>query len=225
MPAFVLKRGPVSDRALGALMSDPRVEVIVAKDTRTNWAAAAQRAALVLVISNEDPLSTLLYAITAGITIPLVIAMPRRFANRKRDVIGAGAAACVTMPIAKADVSRMVKLFTKPATGLQVDGKLHLVLDPIGRVLRMHAKSVQLSQREFAVLHCLIGRSGRPVSATDVLATVWGDQPGRVQSREILDVYIFNLRKKLKRLGLPNAIRTVRSYGYVLEAPDATVEL
>ena len=38
-----------------------------------------------------------------------------------------------------------------------------------------------------------------------------GDRP-----RQILDVYVFQLRKKLERLGLRGAISTVRGFGYAL---------
>ena len=216
LPVFVLQRATTSDRALGFLMGDARVELMVSTDRKTNWVAAAQRASVLLVTTNADPLSALLYALTAGVTIPVVIAAPKRLAARRRDVLAAGATLFVRTPVSRADVGRMVKLVGPRSTDLRTDGTMHLVLDPIGRVVRLHAKAVRLSQREFAVLHCLTGRNGRPVSATDVLAYVWGDNPGKIQTREILDVYIFNLRKKLKRLGLPNAIRTVRSYGYAL---------
>ena len=221
LPVFVLQRDATTERALGALGDDPRVEFVASTDRKKNWVAGAQRASVVVVTTSSDPLSALLYALTAGITIPVVIAAPKRFAKDRKHVLEAGATAFMATPVSKTDVSRMIKLVAPQATDLQADGSSHLVLDPIGQVVRLHSKSVQLSQREFGVLHCLASRSGRPVSATDVLAHVWGSNPGRVQSREILDVYIFNLRKKLKKLGLPNAIRTVRSYGYALE-PAAT---
>lgn len=217
LPVFVLQRGPTNVRTLGALAHDPRVEFVASTDKKKNWVAGAQRASVVVVTTNSDPLSALLYALTAGITIPIVIAAPKRFARDRRDVLEAGATAFVATPVSRADVTRVIRLVAPQSTDLRADSTNHLVLDPIGRVARLYSKSVQLSQREFAVLHCLTGRGGRPVSATDVLASVWGDNPGKVQSREILDVYIFTLRKKLKRLGLPNAIRTVRSYGYALE--------
>jgi len=220
LPVFVLQRGPTNVQTLGALADDPRVEFVASTDKKTNWVAGAQRASVVVVTTDSDPLSALLYTLTAGITIPIVIAAPKRFAKDRRDVLDAGATAYMATPVSRIDVTRMIKLVAPQTTDLQADGAMHLVLDPIGRVVRLRSKSVRLSQREFAVLHCLTGKGGRPVSATDVLAYVWGDNPGKVQSREILDVYIFTLRKKLKKLGLRNPIRTVRSYGYAL-APDA----
>lgn len=218
LPLFVLQRGQASERALGALRTDRRVQLIVGTDRKTTWVSASQRAAAVLVATSTDPIAALLYAVSAGVTGPVVIAAPRRFASLRKDILGAGAVAFVTTPISATDVSRLVKSLGGKSGGLQVDDASHLVLDAISRTVRLGAKSVRLSQREFAVLHCLSGRGGKPVSAIDVLSYVWGDGTGRRQTREILDVYIFNLRKKLRRLGLANAIRTVRSYGYALGA-------
>jgi DNA-binding response OmpR family regulator len=216
LAVFVLKRGLSGDRALGALLDDPRIEIIEADDRSTNWVSGAQRAAAILVATGSDPIAALLYVLTAGVTAPILVAAPRRLMNAKRDVMSAGAAAVVATPVTRADVTRMVKLLTAQTGGLSVDGELHLVLDPIGRVVRLHDKSVKLSQREFAVLHCLTGRNGRPVSAYDLLAYVWGERSERKKTREILDVYIHSVRRKLKRLGLSDAIKTVRGYGYAL---------
>lgn len=216
LPLLVLRRGETTERALGALRTDRRVQLVIASDRRMNWVPGAQRAAAVLVVTKDDPIAALLYVLTAGVTGPIVVAAPRRFAAIRRDVVEAGALALIVTPVSSADVTRLVQRLGPTAAGLQVDDASHLVLDPIGRVVRLHEKSVRLSQREFAVLHCLSGRGGRPVSATDILSYVWGDGTGKRQTREILDVYIFNLRKKLRRLGLAHPIRTVRSYGYAL---------
>jgi DNA-binding response OmpR family regulator len=216
LAVFVLKRSLSGDRALGALRDDPRIELIEADDRKTNWISGAQRAAAVVVATGADPLSALLFVITAGVSAPILVAAPRRLLGAKHDVIEAGAAAVLATPVTKADVTRIVKLLTAQTGGLSVDAALHIVLDPIGRVVRLHDKSVRLSQREFAVLHCLSSRRGRPVSAYDVMAYVWGERSERKKTREILDVYIHNVRRKLKRLGLGHAIKTVRGYGYTL---------
>jgi DNA-binding response OmpR family regulator len=221
LPVFVLKRGLSGDRALGALRDDPRVELIEADERKTNWVSGAQRAAAILVATGSDPIGALLFVLTAGVNVPILVAAPRRMMSAKRDVIEAGAMACLATPITRADVTRVVKLLTTKSGGISVDGALHLVLDPISRVVRLHDKSVKLSQREFAVLHCLTTRRGRPVSAYDVLAYVWGERNERKKTREILDVYIHSVRRKLKTLGLANAIQTVRGYGYALASGPA----
>lgn len=221
IPVLALLRAPASERALGALREDPRVEVILADDRRTTWVSCAQRAAAVVVVTNADPLSAFLYVVTAGVTRPVVVAAPRRFAPDRRIVLRAGAVACCATPLTRTDVGRLVRLAGPSTGGMRADGALHLVLDPIGRLVRLQARSVRLSQREFAILHFLSTRHGRPVSANDILRYVWGDARGRQKTREILEVYIFALRRKLRRLGLRNAIHTVRGYGYALAPAPA----
>jgi DNA-binding response OmpR family regulator len=82
--------------------------------------------------------------------------------------------------------------------------------------VRYHDKSIHLTQREFAVLHCLSSHNGRPVCAEDLLTFVWGEANPQDRSRQILEVYIHQLRQKLERLGLKGAVSTVRGFGYVL---------
>ena len=189
LAVFVLKRSLTGDRALGAMRDDPRVELIEVDERKTNWISGAQRAAAILVVTGSDPMGALLFAVTGGVSAPILVAAPRRMMGDKKDVMDAGASACLATPLTRADVTRLVKLLTKQTSGLSVDAELHLVLDPIGRVVRLHEKSVKLSQREFAVLHCLTSRRGRPVSAYDVMAYVWGERSERKKTREILDVF------------------------------------
>ena len=221
LAVFVLKRSLTGERALGAFRTDRRIALVDADDRKTNWISGAQRAAAVLVVTGADPMGALLFVITAGVTAPIIVAAPRRTMGARRDVLAAGASACLATPLTRADATRVVKLLTSQTSGLAVDAALHLVLDPISRVVRAQQKSIRLSQREFAVLHCLTTRRGRPVSAYDLMAYVWGERSERKKTREILDVYIHSVRRKLKRIGLGSAIQTVRGYGYVLAAGPA----
>jgi DNA-binding response OmpR family regulator len=66
------------------------------------------------------------------------------------------------------------------------------------------------------VLHTLSSHHGRPVSAEDLLTAVWGEAPSPDRTRQILDVYIFQLRRKLGQIGLKGAVSTVRAFGYAL---------
>lgn len=216
VPLLLLRRGPVPMRGLAALHADQRVELFVAEELTPDWISFAKRVAGTLVATEDDPLSALGYAVTAGMTGPLIVAMAKRYKADCHDLIAAGAIACVTMPIAKTDVDRMIPLLMKHAGPARMDGTLRLLLDPIGRVVRYRERSVRLSQREFAVLHCLSSHHGRPVSAEELLTYVWADAKSGERSRQILDVYIFQLRKKLERLGLRGAISTVRAFGYAL---------
>jgi DNA-binding response OmpR family regulator len=203
-------------RNLAALHADQRLELFVADELTPEWISFAQRVAGTVVATEDEPLSALGYAVTAGMTGPLVIAMVRRYRPDCQDLIAAGAIACVTMPVAKSDLDRMIPILMKHAGPARMDGTLRLLLDPIGRVVWYRNRSVRLSQREFALLHCLSSHSGRPVSAEELLTYVWGDAKFADRSRQILDVYVCQLRRKLEPLGLKGAVSTVRAFGYAL---------
>jgi DNA-binding response OmpR family regulator len=216
VPALLLRRGPVSMRLLTALHEDPRFELFVTNELTPEWRSLAQRVAGILVATEGDPVHALAYVVTAGIAGPIVMLTTRGHKRDCEDLLAAGATACVVMPATTRELGRVLPLLHNHASSSRIESTLRLFLDPIGRVVRHHDKHVQLSQREFAVLHCLSSHGGRPVSAEYVLTSVWGDASSVDHSRQILDVYIFQLRKKLERIGLKGAISTVRGFGYAL---------
>jgi DNA-binding response OmpR family regulator len=97
----------------------------------------------------------------------------------------------------------------KPHT-LQVG---QLVLDPARRQARAGDSVIELSDREFKLLHQLAANAGEVLSRERLLAEVWGYHfdPGS----NVVDVCIRRLRKKL---GAHIPIRTVRHAGYCLDA-------
>jgi DNA-binding response OmpR family regulator len=202
-------------RPLSALQRDPRVALFYADELSPKWVSFAQRVAGTIVVAAKDPLGELAYAATAGIRSPIILAMPKRYKPDARNLIEAGAAACIALPITPRDIGRVLPMLARAAAPVHVDARLKLLLDPITRVVRYGDKTVRLSQREFAVLHCLSAKQGQPVSAGELLKTVWADG-GAAATRLILDVYISHLRKKLQRLGLRESLTTVRGFGYAL---------
>jgi DNA-binding response OmpR family regulator len=88
-----------------------------------------------------------------------------------------------------------------------------LVLDPARRQARAGGSVIELSDREFKLLHQLAANAGEVLSRERLLAEVWGYHfdPGS----NVVDVCIRRLRKKL---GTHIPIRTVRHAGYCLDA-------
>ena len=214
MPVLVLRHGGVTKKGLAKLERDARVGLLETREPTSDWVALGRRVAGTLVVTDQDPMRALTFAITAGIREPIAVAMRKRYRTQSRDLLKAGASACMTLPLETADVTRLVKLLRPAPAVARMDGTLRLLLDPITRVVRYRNKPVQLSQREFTVLHCLSSHQGKPVSADDVLRYVWAGDASA--SRQILDVYICHLRRKLSRVGLKDAITTWRGFGYSL---------
>jgi len=215
-PVLMVRRGPIVMRSVEKLHADPRLELFTTDTLTPDWISFAQRVAGAFVATEGDPLSALGYAVTAGLRCPIVILMNRKYRADSHDLVTAGAAGCLMLPVDTPDLDRILPLLTTRAGSSRIDCTLRLLLDPISRTVRFHDQTVHLTQREFAVLHCLSSHNGRPVSAEDLLTFVWGETNPQDRSRQILEVYIHQLRQKLERLGLKAGVSTIRGFGYVL---------
>ena len=99
-----------------------------------------------------------------------------------------------------------------------------LVIDPAAHTVTVVGQPVDLSPREFALLHTLALAAGRVVSTNDLLAQVWGaEYEGESQG---VYVHIRWLREKLETDPQhPRRIVTVRGVGYKLEPQTLPAEL
>jgi DNA-binding response OmpR family regulator len=89
-----------------------------------------------------------------------------------------------------------------------------LVVDPVARSVSWNGEAVELSPREFALLHALASRPDVAVAKDELLRLVWGDE--KAASRNVVEVYVGYVRRKLDAVGAGHVLRTVRGYGYIV---------
>jgi len=89
-----------------------------------------------------------------------------------------------------------------------------LVVDPAARSASWEGQEVELSPREFALLHALASRPDTAVAKDELLRLVWGD--AQAASRNVVEVYVGYLRRKLDAVGAGHVLRTVRGFGYLV---------
>lgn len=93
-----------------------------------------------------------------------------------------------------------------------------LVMDRSGRSVRRGDTPVVLMRKEYAILELLMRRANQVVTRMQLIEAAWGyDADIRDNT---FDVYMHGLRSKIDRDGEPSLIRTVRSIGYLLAAPE-----
>lgn len=121
----------------------------------------------------------------------------------------------IRLPAADDDIRSRVRVLTDRAAGAQ---EVRVPdLDENG-LLRVNGRWVSLPPVEHRLMVVLLDRY-RAVVSRDALARAgW---PEGIPGRNVLDVHIVRLRRRLAPLGL--AIRTVRSRGYLLE--EGSVDL
>ncbi len=91
-----------------------------------------------------------------------------------------------------------------------------LAIDPAARTVLLEGKPVELSPREFDLLHALGLNPGKVVSVDDLLAQVWGAE--FIGQPQVVYVHIRWLREKLEAdPNQPQRIITVRGRGYRLQ--------
>lgn len=94
------------------------------------------------------------------------------------------------------------------------------VIDWQARTVMRRGRRVGLTRKEFALLETLLAGSGRPLSRSYLLDTVWG--PQRDHDTRTLDAHVYRLRNKLA-LRAETALRLtpVYGYGYQLDILDS----
>jgi DNA-binding response OmpR family regulator len=94
-----------------------------------------------------------------------------------------------------------------------------LVLDLAAHLVTLRGRPVDLSPREFALLHALALEAGRVVAVDELLTRVWGAEYAGEQ--QVVYVHIRWLREKLEEdPNHPRRIMTVRGVGYKLMAQE-----
>jgi len=90
----------------------------------------------------------------------------------------------------------------------------NIVLDSGARRARVGERALELSVREWAVLEYLLQHAGRVVSKQQIVDAIapWGED----LTLNAVEVYVSRLRLKLDGAGV--SLRTIRGFGYLLEA-------
>lgn len=92
-----------------------------------------------------------------------------------------------------------------------------LTLDPAAHTVTLKNQPIELTPREFDLLHTLVLQPRRVISVDDLLASVWGAE--YIGEPQVVYVHIRWLREKLEDdPNHPHRIVTIRGVGYKLES-------
>ena len=125
-----------------------------------------------------------------------------------------GADDYVVKPFAYNEVLERVNAVLRRAAGRVSAGVLvvgELSVDPLTRTVRMGAKQLSLSAKEFALLHALARQPTRVFTKSELLRDVWGYLA--IGTTRTVDAHACRLRKKL---GSARWVVSVRGVGYRL---------
>jgi DNA-binding response OmpR family regulator len=181
--------------------------------------AKAERCDLVildLLLPRLDGLSLLRALDATQPDLPVVIVSARADMTTKLNGFGLGARDYLTKPFSFDELLARIRVHLRrpdERTNGHVLQAGAVELDIARRQARLGERVVDLSDREFKLLHHLLESAGEVVSRERLLSEVWGYHFD--PRSNVVDVCIRRLRKKL---GPGSPIETVRHAGYRLTA-------
>ena len=153
-----------------------------------------------------------------GNALPVLLLTARDAVEDRVRGLETGADDYLVKPFAGAElVARIRALARRGAARPALLALGGLVLDLDTRRARVGERSIELSVREWAVLEYLLQHAGRVVSKQQIIDAIapWAEE----LTLNAVEVYVSRLRLKLFDAGV--AIRTIRGFGYMLEAGAA----
>ena len=150
--------------------------------------------------------------------VPVIMLTARDTVVDKVSGLVSGADDYITKPFAIEELLARIRAALRKRPAAPADAPLltcgSLVMDVERHTVEVDGRGVELTRREFDLLHYLLENKGKVISRESLLDHVWGfDFVGETNS---VDVYIRFLRSKIDEAFDIKLIHTVRGVGYVI---------
>ena len=169
-------------------------------------------------LAGIDGFETLRRVRAQGSTTPVLMLTARDAVEDRVRGLEGGADDYLVKPFAVAELVARVRVLTRRAQARSEDALSlgALRMDLVARRVFVGEKALEVSAREWSVLEFLLARVGKVVAKEQILQSIAGWDESL--SENAIEVYVSRLRAKLEPADL--RIRTVRGFGYLLEAAE-----
>lgn len=211
-------------RLLELELSHEGYEVVHVEDGRKGWEMATSEQwhliLLDIMLPQLNGLEVLRRIRQVNQDVPIILLTARNSIPEKVSGLDYGANDYITKPFAieelLARIRNLLRLTIKneaiQAKSLQIDD---LRMNLHTREVTRENQKIELTAKEFDLLHFLVQNQGNVVSREQILSEVWGyDFPGDTNT---VDVYIGYLRQKIDKGFDCKLIHTIRGVGYVIK--------
>jgi DNA-binding response OmpR family regulator len=155
----------------------------------------------------------------AGIDTPVLLVSAKDGEFDQADGLDLGADGYLVKPFSFVVLVAQLRAMLRRRDGVRAGRRIALgalTVDPVARSVTWSGRSVELSPREFSLLHALVSHPDTAVTKDELLRLVWGDE--QAASRNVVEVYVGYLRRKLDAVGGGDVVRTVRGHGYLVSS-------
>ncbi len=167
------------------------------------------------MLPSEDGLYVLKRLRAKGVLTPAIFLTAKSAVNDRVQGLDAGADDYLVKPFSFAELLARIRVVLR--RGAEASPSVlrvgDLSLDPASRLVERSGARIELSAKQFALLHYLMRHAGQVVSRTMIQEHVWNYEFDGLTN--VVDVHINRLRNKVDR-GFRPLIHTLRGVGYVL---------
>lgn len=148
-----------------------------------------------------------------GQTMPVLILTARESVDDRVKGLDSGADDYLTKPFDLDELCARLRALQRRFSSRAEPLLTHndITLDPASHTVTYHSENINLSRREFSLLHKLLENAGRVLSREHLTQSLYGW--GEDVDSNALEVHIHNLRKKFGQ----DFIRTIRGIGYMID--------
>lgn len=222
MRILVIEDNLVVAQAVRSMLESRKYAVDVANDGASGYdylLRGTYDAAIVdIALPKRDGISIVRDARAHKIETPVLMLTARDGIEDRVAGLDSGADDYLVKPFAEDELIARVKAIlrrgNRPIAERLTCGEL--LVDVAARSASFKGKVMELGTTEFRLLEFLARNAGIAFSRADLLAHVWDYE--FEGSSNIVDVYVSQLRRKLKALGAKDLIATVWGVGYKMNA-------
>jgi len=168
-----------------------------------------------LNIPKLDGLGVLSRIREKGFATPVLVLSARSAVEDRVKGLEAGADDYVMKPFSFEELLARIRVLLRRSAKPEVILRAgDLELDRVHRKVHRGGQPIELTQKELAVLECLMENAGEPVTRSMLYERVWNSRDEGMTN--LVDVYVNYLRSKIDKNFETKLIQTVRGVGYKL---------
>ena len=163
-----------------------------------------------VMLPGEDGISILKRIKAGGNSVPVIMVTAKSAEYDKVVGLDCGADDYITKPFGMMELLSRIRAVLRRCAPLKTRLSMgEVVLDNEAHTVTVKGKPVELTYKEFELLHCLMESPGKVFMRDMLLERIWGyDFGGETRT---VDVHVRTLRQKLEGADI---VKTVRGVGY-----------
>jgi len=175
-----------------------------------------------VMMPGKDGFSVVRQIRRQGLDVPVLFLTARAEVENRVRGLDSGGDDYMTKPFSMEELLARVRALLRrqrhqQVNHLKVSG---LEMDLVSHGVRINGQSVELTNKEYALLELLVSQSPTPVTKTTIVERVWNQHFD--SGTNLVNVYMNRLRGKIAENGGGPFIQTVRGVGFAL-LPEAPV--